>query len=161
METGHMHSTILDNIEILHIDSHVSRDEVLCMLGDAMVAKGWAKPGLQDAILAREAKFPTGLQTTSIGIAIPHADPEWALEPSMIVGVLENPVEFEPMAGVGGRVQVSLVFLIAVVEPEAHIGFLQTFTKAIQNDAKLAEIQRAEEAGVLAEIIRSGHTGAE
>lgn len=149
-----MTSTVLDNIKIVHLDGAVTRQEVLAQLADTAVSLGWAKRGLAEAVLAREETYPTGLQTSSLGIAIPHADPIWSVVPSMIVGILGTPVRFEDMGGSGEHIQVSLVFLVAVMSPEGHIDFLRALTSVFKDGGDLEKVRQADDGADVAEILR-------
>ena len=87
---------LLENVNVIKLNKK-TKEEVLEDLSNIAIKAGYAKPGYRKAILEREEKYPTGLHTPQIEVAIPHADAEWANEPSLTIGLLENPVTFEPM----------------------------------------------------------------
>lgn len=107
--------------------------------------EGLAKEGFAQALLEREEKYPTGIHASGTGIAIPHADAEWTLVPGMIVAVLKQPVIFEPMGGQGGEVQVNLVFLLLIVNPDDHVAFLSALADFISDGEKLARLRQEED----------------
>ena len=119
---------ILDNLIVLKVNK-TTCEEVLEELSNAAIKAGYAKPGYHKAILEREAKYPTGLHIPLIEVAIPHADAEWAIKPSLTIGILETPVAFGSMDGSGGDVMAGLVFMLTIEEPKDHIDFLQGILK--------------------------------
>ena len=50
-----------------------------------------------NAVIEREKIYPTGLDLSSIGIAIPHTDTEFVRETSVGMGILSNEVLFNSM----------------------------------------------------------------
>ena len=120
-------TTILENIQVFKLNKK-NKEEVLEDLSNAAIKAGYAKSGYLEAILEREEKYPTGLHTPEIEVAIPHADAEWANAPSLTIGLLEHPVTFKPMGGEGGDVAVEIVFMLTIKEPKQQIKFLQAFS---------------------------------
>lgn len=131
---------ILENVQVLRLNKK-NREEVLEDLSNAAINAGYAKPGYFEAILEREEEYPTGLHTPEIEVAIPHADAEWANEPSLTVGLLEHPVTFKPMGGEGGGVAVEIVFMLTIKEPEQQIKFLQAFSTLIAEPQLLIDFK--------------------
>jgi PTS system galactitol-specific IIA component len=130
---------LLSRIEIVSVHQAASREEVLHSLAETAVAAGWARPGYAEALLKREAAYPTGLHTRGIEIAIPHADAEWTLFPAMVVGLLDEPVVFQPMGGQGGDVLARVILLLVIPDAEAHIGFLRAMAGFIEDEQLLQE----------------------
>ncbi len=153
-----MATDILDNFLVKRIDKK-TRQEVLKVLSDAAIEAGYAKPGYHQAILEREEKYPTGLHIPQIGVAIPHADAEWAIKPSVTIGILHEPVAFQPMDGAGGDVQVGLVFMLTIEKPKEHIDFLRAFSSVMGQPQILVEFANSGDALPLLEKIRSNMPG--
>lgn len=149
-----MAAEILDNVLVLKVNKK-NRQDVLKVLSDAAIEAGYAKPGYHQAILEREEKYPTGLHIPQIGVAIPHADAEWAIQPSVTIGILEEPVAFRPMDGAGGDVQAGLVFMLTIEEPKNHIDFLRAFSSVMGQPEVLVEFAESGDAHPLLEKIRS------
>ena len=84
-------------IELLDLPGESNWKNVLITLGEKAISKGWAKQGYCEALIQREEKFPTGLETKTIGVALPHADPEWVDQSAILIGILESPVKFNKM----------------------------------------------------------------
>jgi len=137
-----MATEILSNIEVLNLDHSSDREEVLSKMAEVVIEKGYAVPGFLNAVLERERKYPTGLHTRGVEVAIPHADPEWTIKPSLTVGVLEAPVEFEPMGGEGDLVQARLIFMLTIADPSEHLSFLKAFATLVEDEDTLVEFEK-------------------
>ena len=133
---------LLDNINVIKINKD-TKEEVLEILSNIAIKAGYAKPVYYEAILERELKYPTGLHTPEIEVAIPHADAEWANEPSLTIGLLENPVTFEPMGEEGGDVAVEIVFMLTIKEPKEQINFLRAFSTCMGEPEVLLEFKNS------------------
>ena len=149
-----MAADILDNFLVLKVNKK-TRQEVLKVLSDAAIEAGYARPGYHRAILEREEKYPTGLHIPLVGVAIPHADAEWAIKPSVTIGILEEPVAFQPMDGAGGDVQTGLVFMLTIEEPKEHIDFLRAFSSVMGEPQILVDFAQSGDALPLLERIRA------
>jgi PTS system galactitol-specific IIA component len=129
-----MQNEIVTNIKSIRFTSQQNREDVLALLSTSMLEEGWVLPGHTGAVLEREERFPTGLHTKGVEIAIPHADPKWTVLPAMVVGFLEQPVIFKPMGGVGLDVEAQLVFLLAIQNPDDHIEFLKSLVSIFEDE---------------------------
>lgn len=136
-----MAADILDNLIVKRLDKSTWQ-EVLVELSEAAIAAGYAKPGYDQAIIEREIKYPTGLHIPLMDVAIPHADAEWAIKPSVTIGIMEKPVAFRPMDGQGGDVMAGLVFMLTIEEPKDHIEFLRAFSSVMGTSEILVEFAK-------------------
>lgn len=145
---------MLENVQVLRIDKS-NKEDVLEELSKAAIAKGYAKPDYHKAILEREAKYPTGLHIPQIEVAIPHADAEWANESSLTIGLLENPVTFGSMDGMGGDVNVEIVFMLTIKDPKEQINFLRAFSTILGSPDVLMDFKKSGDYKVLVEKIKN------
>ena len=148
-----MAADILDNLIVLKVNKKTCA-EVLEELSTAAIKAGFAKPGYHKAILEREEKYPTGLHIPLIEVAIPHADAEWAIKPSLTIGILESPVAFGSMDGSGGDVMAGLVFMLTIEEPKDHIDFLRAFSNVMGQPEILVEFAHTANPTLILEKIR-------
>ena len=148
-----MAADLLSNLQVIK-SKYTTREEVLKELAAAAISAGYAKEGFEQALLDREKKYPTGLHTPQIEVAVPHADAEWTLRPSMVIGILESPVIFEPMGGEGGEVQTELVFMLTIEDPSEHVDFLRAFSSLMEVPQVLIEFKQSGDPQPLVEIIR-------
>jgi galactitol PTS system EIIA component len=145
----------LRQIATVRIRGAVARDDALAALADKAVQEGWAKPGYAGALIAREAAYPTGLHAAGLDIAIPHADAEWTLVPSMIIGILEEPALFQPMGGQGPEVRAHFILLLVIPDPDTHVDFLRALSGFIQDESRLEEFGRTQDISLLTRFLRA------
>ena len=145
---------MLENVQVLRINKS-TKEEVLEILSNAAIEKGYAKTDYHKAILEREAKYPTGLHIPEIEVAIPHADAEWANESSLTIGLLEQPVVFQPMDGMGGDVDVEIVFMLTIQDPKEQIDFLRAFSTVLGSPDVLLEFKKTGDHEELIKTIKS------
>jgi galactitol PTS system EIIA component len=151
--SGKVAVDLLSNLLVLKVKSK-NRDDVLTELSTAVVNAGYAKEGFSEAIIERESKYPTGLHTPEIEVAVPHADAEWTILPSLTIGILESPVKFDPMGGEGGEVEVELVFMLTINDPSEHVDFLRAFSLLMEKPQVLIDFKNDGNPQPLLELIR-------
>lgn len=154
MEDESAGGEVLSHIQTVTLAGQVTRDQALLALAEAAIATGWAREGYGEALIAREAAYPTGLHTRGVQIAIPHADPEWTLVPGMVVGMLDEPVEFQPMGGQGEDVLARIILLLVIPDADAHINFLRALSAFIEDEARLAEFSATRNLETLVTYLR-------
>ena len=130
-----------------------NRVEVLRQLSARLARLGCTKAGFLQALLAREAAYPTGVPTRTMAVAIPHADPEFVKKASLAVAVLEEGVDFGQMDDHERTLSVRLVFLIALPEAHGHIEFLRRFALALQTDDFLPRLLTARDSATVRDIV--------
>lgn len=112
-------------------------DDALKSMATAMVENQYVKPTFVDAVIRREHKFPTGLPTGGIMVAIPHADWTNVNRGTISVATLEKPVLFKNMGNPEEDLAVRLIFMLAVSEPHAEVNLLRDLMRIVQNQATL------------------------
>ncbi len=131
-----------------------SSDDVMKGLGGLLVRHGYTKETYPEALITREKDFPTGLDVDGVGVAIPHTDVSHVNKVGTAIAVLDHPVTFVQMGTDDETVGVSLVFMLAVVNPTAHIDQLQRIVEIIQDKEVLKQLMEAKEAEKIIEIIK-------
>ncbi|WP_171016676.1 PTS sugar transporter subunit IIA [Pseudalkalibacillus caeni] len=121
----------------------VTREEAIDGLSVVLNESGYVKETFLSAVLEREKVHPTGLPA-AVGVAIPHTDTEHVLKPALAVGVLENPVPFQVMGNPEENVEVKIVFLLAMKEPQAQLDLLQKLMGLLQNEELLIQLSKSE-----------------
>ena len=127
---------------------------VLQILGEAMIEEGYAETGYVESLIEREQKFPTGLDMRGVGIAIPHTDADYVEKAGIALAVLERPVSFYRMGREDERVEVQLVFMLAIENPEAHLSYLQQILAVIRDIGVLKKLIEAKEKSEVIEIVK-------
>lgn len=115
-------------------------DDIFRQLGGALTEKGYTKDSYVQALIDREEEYPTGLNIDGIGVAIPHTPIEHVNKAATCIGILKKPVEFIEMGSDDDKVDVQLVFMLAVVDPSAHIDQLQRIVTIIQDKNVLKQL---------------------
>ena len=131
-----------------------SCEDVFRQLGGALIREGYAKSTYIEALCTREKEYPTGLDIEGFGVAIHHTDVSHVNQAATAIAVLKNPVTFIQMGSDDEEVSVKLVFMLAVVEPKAHMEELQRILSIIQDKAVLEQIAEAQDEETMIEIIK-------
>lgn len=119
-----------------------SRNDLLLRLANEFLAEGLVKPSFPQAILEREASYPTGLPAIAFDIAIPHCAASNVNETSMAVATLAHPIEFQQMGSAEITLHPQAVFMLAIKDPNKQLEMLQKIMGVIQ-DKELLEGIRA------------------
>ena len=120
-----MESQIEVREDLIFIDLECnSREELIKYMSDQMMNAGKVKETYCNAVLEREMIYPTGLNTGDIKVAIPHTDPVHVNSAGISVATLKNRVEFKNMEDPNQNIDVDLVFMLAVANPEAQVPLL-------------------------------------
>lgn len=131
-----------------------SSQDVFAQLGGALTREGYTKTSYVAALAAREKDYPTGLDINGIGVAIPHTDVSHVNKAAIAIAVLKEPVKFIQMATDDEEVRVKLVFMLSVVDPDAHLEELKQILAVIQDTAVLEKLTEATEKQEIIEIIK-------
>lgn len=142
-----------ESLMIMDMEADFCTD-VFTQLGGALMREGYTKDSYIDALIAREKDYPTGLDIDGIGVAIPHTDVSHVNRAGIAIGVLKHPVTFIQMGTDDEEVRVRLVFMLAVVDPGAHIDELQRVLAVIQDTDVLERLLEAEDTAEIIEIVK-------
>lgn len=126
--------------------------DILGQMSDAMFKEGYVNDGFHDAIIKREENFPTGLPTGEINVAIPHTDPEYVNKPAVCLGILDQPVEFHVMGMENEKVEVTILFMLAIKKKEEQLGLLQKLIATCQ-DQQMLEVIRSGDKEKIDEVL--------
>ncbi|AWH77972.1 PTS sugar transporter subunit IIA [Clostridioides difficile] len=118
-------------------------ESVIEELGSVMCKKEYVKDTYINAVLERERTLPTGLDIGEMCVAIPHTDSKHVNESNVAVGILKNPVKFNSMIDPKDRLDVELVFLLAVKNPDSQVKLLKDLMSVFQNIKLLKNIKNA------------------
>jgi len=123
-------------------------EEVVKALCGLMEAQGMVKDTYCDAVLKRERDYPTGVPTAFYDVAIPHAPSEHVLQPGFAVAQLKEPVKFYSMGDSEQELQVRVVFLLAIKDPNSQLEMLKSLMGTFEDEnvmKTLADAHTAEE----------------
>lgn len=140
---------------LIHLQAEAaSPGEVFETLGGDMIAHGYSEEDYVDALKEREAQFPTGLDINGFGVAIPHTDAGHVKKETEGIMTLKHPVTFIQMGSDDTPVEVKVVFMLAIENPQTHIKKLQQILCIIQDDTVLEKIYRADNKEQVIDIIK-------
>lgn len=115
-----------------------SREEIIKQLGSLLFEHGLVKDTFVQAVLDREKAFPTGLQTNTLGMAIPHTDTEHVNSPALAIATLSQPVIFQAMGDPDTSVAVQVVMMLAINDPKAVVHVLRKVISILEDGEALA-----------------------
>lgn len=111
-----------------------TKEEVLRFLANHLYEEGYVKEEYKKAIVEREHKYPTGLPSAGVNIAIPHTNHDLVNETTIAIGVLDKPVSFYSMEDSETPLDIQIVIMLAIGEPKGQIEMLQRIVAIIQNE---------------------------
>ncbi len=129
----------------LNVPNVKTREEALAYLADKLYEKGIVKDTYKEAVIEREKIFPTGLQFSEYGIAIPHTDVEHVKKAQIAVMTLEEPVIFSQMASADIQVPVKIIVMLALKEAHSQLEMLQKIMELLQDSESMNEIQKLQD----------------
>ena len=119
-------------------------DEVIGLLADHLETAGVVHPSYRAAVIAREAEMPTGLPLEDgFAVAVPHTDPEHVKTSGIAMATLAEPVEFASMEDPETRLQVRVVFALALRSKDEQIAMLTAIGELLQDSARLRQLSAA------------------
>ena len=129
-----------------------SNTDVFKALGGLLTEKGYTKDTYVNALIEREAEYPTGLDLMEVGVAIPHTDASHVNKNAIAIATLKNPVEWIQMGSDDEPVGVKMVFMLSLAS-KGHIEELQQIIGIIQ-DIELVKkmIEMKDPAAIIAAI---------
>lgn len=139
-----MASSADQSIELtIHVKTSFAKsdkDEVLKDLTQLLVDSGNVEPTYIQAVIDREKEYATGLRLGGgINVALAHADIIHVKKSGFSLAILENPIEFNEMGNPEGIVPVHVIFVMAAVNPQAVMGFIERLTERVFMDDKVME----------------------
>lgn len=108
-----------------------------------LTEQGYAKDSYAQAIVDREANFPTALDMSGLNVAIPHCDVANVNKAAFCMAVLKNPVDWHKMDEPDETCKVSIVVMLALTEAHAHLEMLQKVIGFVQNQELVAKVLEA------------------
>jgi len=122
-----------------------SWQEVLTKLANKLYQAGYVRESFQQAVLEREAHYPTGLRTAQVPVALPHTEKEHVLTPAVAIALLKQPVNFGEMGTDGQVVPVEIVFMLCIREPDEQVNWLSRLVSTFQLEGFLALLKSSKD----------------
>ncbi len=128
-------------------------DEVINRLAEVMAEKGYVTNDYALEVSEREKKYPTGLPTQEVKVAIPHAGADNVIQPGVAVAVLKQPVVFYNMENPDQGLDVHIVFLLANKDSGDQLKDLQSLTGLFADPSILQRVVKSGSAREIAEML--------
>lgn len=147
-----------ENLILFHVAANDST-ELLNKLSDVLIGRGYVKDTFARKLIEREKKYPTGLPTAGVQVAIPHTDSGQVLRGCILIATLEHPVAFKEMGNGVNDVNVQVVFMLAVNDPNSQIGLLKELMGIMLEESVIRSILEADDPATVVELLRSKMQG--
>lgn len=140
------------DLVVLHMEAETS-NEIIQNLGALMFAKGYVKDSYIEAVLERERNLPTGLPIGDFCVAIPHTDSGHVNQSIIAITTLKKPSIFHSMVNPEEILNVEVVFLLAVKDPNLQIQLLKNLMSVFQNKELLIKVRDASSKEEVSELL--------
>lgn len=119
-----------------------SSQQALEHIGKEMLARGVVHDSYPQALIEREALFPTGIALEQHAVAIPHCEASHAKSPALYLIRPVLPVAFQ-RADEDGDIAVSLIIALIVENPAEQLKLLRRLFSELQNPDTLEALLAA------------------
>lgn len=130
-----------------------SRDDLFEQMSSLLLKEGFVKDTYLEALKIRESEYPTGLLVGDTGFAIPHCDSRNVQKSQLCFGQLEHPIEFSDMVDKDHKIQVSLVFMLAMSQPHEQMETLGNLVALFQNKDVVNSLKKCKDERECAQIL--------
>lgn len=135
------------------LDEEAGQAEYLHLIAEKLKDQGYVEDSYEEAITQREKEFPTGLQTSSIGVAIPHTDPQHIKKPFISILKLNKPVRFGQMGTIDQFVDVSYLFMLGFEKGEHQLILLQNLMKMFTDEIAMEKLINSNDEAEIYQIV--------
>lgn len=130
-------------------------EEAIRKVGQRLFEKQFVKDTYIDAVVEREAIYPTGLQLKGTAVAMPHTAGIHVNTPAVCVAKLAHPVTFAHMGDPDVKVEAELLFMMAIQNPDAQLETLQKVMGVFVNEDAVMALKNANSEASLYEIAKT------
>ena len=109
------------------------------------------------SIKEREKKFPTGLNTGKICVAIPHTDFQHCKTNQLVITTLKRPVYFKQMDDPTKLCGVNIIIQILFYTPDKQVELLKQLMNLIQNQNFLQDVLDAKNKKTILDLFEKGN----
>lgn len=149
---------IVPSLVALNLAAEDSSDAIR-QLGSRLVEGGFAGKRYIDAVLSREAVYPTGLEFPSCGVALPHGEPVDVKDAALAIARCTPEVPFGCMDDSPKTTPVRLVALLAVSAPEEHLDVIGHLIGAFSNATLCGKLLELEDPSEVAAVLDKAVNG--
>lgn len=128
-------------------------EEAMSLMARGLREQGRVAGSFEAAVIAREARSPTGLPLARRKAAIPHADVEHVITPAVALCTLARPVAFSEMGNPDGQIPVELIVMLALKDHESMQEELVRLVGLLQDPDAVDRICAAPDADALLRLV--------
>jgi PTS system galactitol-specific IIA component len=127
--------------------------EAIAELGGLLEAAGRVKSSFVAAAIAREERSPTGLPFAPPAVALPHAETEHVVLPTIAIATLAHDVDFQEMGSPESIVKARIVVMPALTAKEQAAASLARIIEVLQDDELRAALVSANTAKAIHDLL--------
>lgn len=133
------------NEKLIQLDVDVNTaEEAIQFMADILEENHYVEKEYCQKVIEREKKFPTGLQGKTMGLAIPHTDPEYAIHPAVCVVVPKKPVTFGMMGGTPNqKVEAKVIMPLVISDSKKQLEILKKLMSLLEDGESLQKIKNS------------------
>lgn len=128
------YADLFDEELIVMEEDFSSQAEMFGVISDKLHEKDYVKNSFKEAIIQREKDYPTGLETETMKIAIPHTDVVHVKRPFIYVAKLKKSLPFVHMGTSDSLVNVDNIFMLGIKDPSKQVGLLSLVMEKLQDE---------------------------
>ncbi|MDR0496663.1 MAG: PTS sugar transporter subunit IIA [Treponema sp.] len=145
--------TVTEENVLVNVEAK-DKEEVIRILVDLLVKNGYVTPEYYDILIDREEKYPTGLPTEGVQVAIPHGVSEGCvLKPAVAMATLAHTVMFRNMAVKEEELSVGIVLLFGLPDEQDLAEDLCKVMSIFSESELLSRVYKAETASEIVKIM--------
>lgn len=114
--------------------SFKTKEEILSFMADKLHENGYVKESYKENIISRENEYPTGLNSESPKVAIPHTDYIHVNNSTLGFISLAEEVMFSNMENPDEEIPIKIVIVMALNNPEGQLEMLQKIMGIVQEN---------------------------
>lgn len=128
-------------------------ESAIRQLGALLVDEGYTDESYTEAVLTREAAYPTGIEFPAYGVALPHGEHDAVCRAAIAFGICSKPVRWRQMDDFSQEIEVDVVALIGITDPEEHLDVLGKLIRAFSDEALAKRLVALGDAAYIAELL--------
>ena len=130
--------------DLIRLDCSASDYQKLFhLVAEELVEKDYVTDGYLTALLERERRFPTGLKTRFLNIALPHTDPEVIRIPFIFVVRNDRPITMLQM-GDNSETPCQNFLFLGIKDPKGQVGLLARLMEIFSEEEFVSQFAQEE-----------------
>lgn len=132
----------LIHVDLIDLSVDVAnRNELFMEVSKKLGQKGYINDDYVDALNKREKEFPTGLETKSLNIALPHTDTEYVKHPFVFIAKTNRLIEFLQM-GDNKPLDCNYFLFLGIKDPKNQVSLLANLIGLFTNEEFVSDFKK-------------------